>query len=498
MRNKSSYSKPATGMKNIPDRPVESKNALAFVLGNILQTREARQLLITLLPGFLEGWSGSNRVKQLFSKIINPMVDKQLSKPDDIFNNNEIQALFKDEAFVKKFTSLLPEMVNTFGDALSDTGICLEKASADTQKEFLKNLMSGTGRARSGKLLTSLAKILTGIHQTDPAFFAATIEPVFKKWIESVDFAEIKESVDGSSKDVMALTKMVNNTMWQYPSKIISLMSLLPSFVNLVTGSLNISIERFNALPPDLLTDIITAMLMEIKEEEIATLLNELTEISRKINVGSALLGEPGLPHLETALTIKIEAIVSKMDPKLFWKGKIALARLKAAVDDAMAEAVSNDPEFLKLSMINGPELSNIRLRSKNRNLAFLETLDEEELETVLQSKLLAVDTEEAAEWVNGLTSVVNRLWDQNPAIFTKFARQFLNSLDQDELAFTVTHLFEEIGEDLKPVARTFVPGLVEWVCDVLAPADDEYEEHAQRARNALGSLLMPKEVQKK
>jgi hypothetical protein len=43
-------------------------------------------------------------------------------------------------------------------------------------------------------------------------------------------------------------------------------------------------------------------------------------------------------------------------------------------------------------------------------------------------------------------------------------------------------------------MARAVVPGLVTWICDVIKPVDDEYEDDAARARQALRSLLATQE----
>jgi hypothetical protein len=486
-----SYSRKDTE-KKIEKRSGQSKDALVSLLRRILQTREIRQSLTSLVPLFFEAWSHNSKAKQLFSKLAGNIVKTQAGRPDDVLDKKELKALFNDETFVKNFARLLPEMVNAVIDILLNTGKCLEKASDNTKKELLQDLISKTGRGKSGELLTTLAKILTEIHQRDPRFFTDSIEPGFKNWVQSVDFAEIKESVDESGEDAIALVKMVNDVLWQYPSKVVSIVSLLPSLVNISIGSLECFIDKFNGLPPDLLTDIVTSLLKEIDDDKLAVIIDQLSEFGRKIHIGSKLLGEPGLPHFEASMALKIEAIVSKIDPEIFWKGKLALASLKADFTDTMIEAVSNDPDFLQLSMVNSSKISNIRLKSKNQHLASLDTLDDQELAGVLKSKLTTLDIEEAAENINYLIRIINRLWDQDPLILTKFVRPFLNSLDENELAFTATRFFEEIGEDLKPVARSFVPGMVEWVCDVLAPADDEYEDQARQARKALNSILKP------
>ena len=72
---------------------------------------------------------------------------------------------------------------------------------------------------------------------------------------------------------------------------------------------------------------------------------------------------------------------------------------------------------------------------------------------------------------------------------------RFSSAIDDDALAETAQHFFDDAGGYFRPVARSVVPGLVTWVCHVLKPEDDAYEEDAARAREALRSLLMPEEV---
>ncbi len=495
MNNQSLSAEKTKGIKMISSKPRQKGTALSSVLNSVLGTREIRQLLITIVPEFLDAWSGNSRIKKVVSGMAGYVVDKQLSRSDDLFEYNELGALFTDETFVKNFAALLPGLLDTLRDALSESVKTLDAASLGTQKELLDTLFSGSSESSTGELVTSAARILCKIHEIDPKFFAVTLEPAVQKWIASVDFAEIKEAVDGSGEDVLAFVEMVNSVIWQYPSKVIGIFSLLPSAANVIAGALNISVEKLNAVPPDLLTDIITSLLEEIDPEQVGEATTQISEIIRKLHVGSALLGEPGAPQLENALALKIQEIISHVDPIIAWKGRVALARLKASIDDGLTDAVAGDPKLLKLSMTNGPELSNVRKQSLNKWLSVLENQDDEAFENLLNVKLSAVDTQESAEGINSVIRIINRLWEQNPGICKEFVRQFINGIDDAELAFTASSLLDEIGEELKPVARSFVPGLVQWGCEVLAPRDDEYEEQAQQAREALKSLLIPEEV---
>ena len=140
--------------------------------------------------------------------------------------------------------------------------------------------------------------------------------------------------------------------------------------------------------------------------------------------------------------------------------------------------------------MIMGPELTNIRLKSLNQRLAAWESVDGEEMAKSFAQHLAAYDVQEIAEVVNNALRVINRLGDENPAVFAEFAGQMVNAIDNYELAESAKRFFNGVSKELRPVARAVVPGLVTWICDVIKPSEDEYEEDAAHARDALRFII--------
>ena len=111
-----------------------------------------------------------------------------------------------------------------------------------------------------------------------------------------IDFGEIKETVDGSAENITALAGMINEEMWQYPAKMVCLLSLLPALGNIVSAPSVKTIGPINNLAPDLLTDVILSLVRDIDGKSIGMLVNELCELVRKIHTGSALIGDTGKP----------------------------------------------------------------------------------------------------------------------------------------------------------------------------------------------------------
>jgi hypothetical protein len=190
-----------------------------------------------------------------------------------------------------------------------------------------------------------------------------------------------------------------------------------------------------------------------------------------------------------------LDEVVTQTDATTFWKARIGLAELKADFDQALTGAIDKNPEYIRLGMNKKPELFNIRIRSLNRKWSSLESMDDEELADTMAQRLKGYDVQEVAEVINNMVRTANRLWEQKPEAGAEMIRQFVNALDYDELDGAAKQLFGDMRQELRPVARTVVPGLVEWVCDVLQPEDDENEDDAARARDALRRLFMSEEV---
>jgi hypothetical protein len=495
MNNLNSKSGRRVGIHKVTHRFLQEESALPAILHDMLQTREVRESLISVVSEFLHVWAGKSWWKKMASKMGAGVVKNQLSQPEDVFAKKDIERLFESEQFMGHISELLPEVTNSVLEALVAGGRNLEGLSADRKRELFSDILTGTGKGYTGELLTSCARVLNHIHKDDPEFFARTLEPGFKEWIEAMDFGELKEAVENSEKDARATVEMANNVIWEYPAKVVMILSLIPSLLNMITQAAEISVEKLNEVPPDLLTDIVLSFVREINGGNVARVVDELTEIVRKIHTGSALLGEPGAPKLPKVLSELLDEVVTQTDATTFWKARIGLAELKADFDQALTGAIDKNPEYVRLGMNKKPELFNIHMRSLNRKWTSLESMDDEELADTMAQRLSGYDVHEVAEVFNNMVRTANRLWEQKPETGAEIMSQFVNALDYDELEGAAKQLFGDMRQELRPVARTVVPGLVEWVCDVLQPEDDENEDDAARARDALRRLFMAEEV---
>jgi hypothetical protein len=406
-----------------------------------------------MLPDVISVFAGASPFKQRIMGILAGFLQKSLARPTDGLEKAELRALFEDP-------------------------------------RFFADLVNG----RTGGLITQACRIINDLHQKDPEFFTKAFAPGFTTWVESVDFGEIREMVDTAATDGQAFIRMANQVLWQYPAKMVLLLSLLPSSLNFAADALQVSVGKLNELPPDMVTDVVLSFIRELNTPAIAGAINELTEVARKIHTGSALLGDPGAPELPKVLSRVMDEIIPKIDPATFWKARIALAEIRAAMDQALASSVKNQPDLKRLNMIKKAEIANIYLHATNRRLSDWDSETDEDLAAAFTDHLNAWDVQELAEVGNNLLRIFNRLGDASPALFADIASQFVNALDPFEVSDAAARVLNGLGEAAAPLARAVIPKLVVWMCGVLEPNDDEYEADAQEARAALRRLLSKEE----
>ncbi|MBE9520188.1 MAG: hypothetical protein IME97_03595, partial [Proteobacteria bacterium] len=139
-------------------------DALTGILSDILKTREVRQLLITVVPEFLNVWAGRSWWKKRLSKMAGSMVDNQLSQPEDVLGKDEIAALFENEKFIGNVAEQLPGVINGVVDALTAGSGSIERMSVEDKQQLFEDLLSKTGQGRTGAVLTRCARTLVDIH----------------------------------------------------------------------------------------------------------------------------------------------------------------------------------------------------------------------------------------------------------------------------------------------------------------------------------------------
>jgi hypothetical protein len=459
------------------------------VLSKIIQTEEFEKILQTLIPVIVSHWAGKSLIRKIVSRPAKNHLLKTFAG-----SNGHGPSLLKDQDLTCSLIETIPPLLNVLVNSFHEVLKTIETLPPDEKKEVLGKMLSNLKIGENGEALTAAMRIINEMHHINPTFFADQFQTGLESLIQRVDFGELKDLLDNSAGDAIAFVKMLNDVMWHYPAKMLLLISLIPSIANIAVASFKDTVMRFNDISPDLITDIALSFLREIDGRPIGEFINEVTELIRKLNTGSALLGEPGKPLFPRNLSRILEEALSAIDNELFWKARVAIAEGKESANNTMVDALRDNPELLISQLDNFSSLRNSRVRAISRKMSLMETLPEQDVADAISRGVSALDAQEMGEILNLMVLLSNRVRKLKPEIASALVTQFVDTLDLSEVQDMVKWIIDDLGEALRPLARVVVPQLVRGVCGWLAPEEDDNKEDVDIALNSLRTLLQNEE----
>lgn len=351
----------------------------------------------------------------------------------------------------------------------------------------------GTFPADLGKLITAWSARVSADHAEDPACHARARENSIRAFVENTDFGEVCGMVQGSQECAVKTVEIFNEQLWKYPAKVASILGAVLAAVNTSIRALRELLRPVEKnVGPDLLADLILSLLKGIDARSAGELSNSALELLRRIHTGSLLLGRAGRPLFQVYLTELLKEIGPQIDPQLLGKACIALAEDRQSVSYALADALQENPE-LALALVSAlGAAKNSAIRSRVHKLKVLSSLDPERLNQALARAGSDFDTFEAAEVVNTLFQLINRLHDTNPDLFAAVARSVADSLDPHEIRQTLQWLVPELLDAFRPVLVEIMPLIISGLCEMISPdggyANPEHEQAIHRLKATLGT----------
>ncbi len=460
-------------------------------LARMLETQQARRALADLLPHILNIYAGKSPLKKRIAGPVGRHLKRRFLEGEEGRRADDLKRLFSDPRFIQEIAGPAAEILRGLFEVISGVAAGIEALDTEEKKKLLSELMAKALTGQTGTLITQGCRILNDIHKDDPTFFAKALEPGVKAWITSMDFGELKTAMENAAADTHGVVEMVIRVLWQYPTKMVLLISLLPTIGNMILDAAGITLNQINQISSDLFADVILTFLKEVDAKAISRVIGETAELMRKLDNGSRLLGEPGSPQLPRAIGTLVDTLTADIDPLVLAKAGVAAAGIKAAVGEAVAEAVTCREDLRKTVLDRSLRVRNIRVRSLNRRLGFWESADDDEL----AGYLAGYDIQGLGDALNALLVMFNRVCDRQPELLPAMAEKLAAAIDLDELQKAAGRVFDQSAESLKGPARAFLPKIITWICGVISPEDDEYEEDAARARQALADLFAIQEA---
>ena len=400
------------------------QNFLAGLLAACTRTDEFKNLAASLMQELLGSWAGKSRLKKI-------------------------------AAFPVKWI----------------TGRIFRVKKKDLQATPVKDFLDDADTSQIGAVITSAAGYLNRVHQENPLYLSEKFGPAMSAVIAATDFGEIKEMVTGSSEDFAELARVVNEDMWQYPAKVVLLLSLVPDLLNIILASLVHTIRPFNNIAPDLLCDVVVSLIHDMDRETIGKLVNELSELVRKVHTGSALIGEGGKYAFPAEVSDLMSGIIRSIDIPLLLKSRDMLGEIKRLIELSFIDILEDNPDYAAdYFQSHFRSLTSLVRSWSIKADAFERLFTDEDVAREFASGMGELDAQDMADTINRLCLLFNNVRQHTPGTIKNFLTQHFASLEPSILSETAAWLIDDIVSSLKPLAPEIMPPVINGIAELIAP----------------------------
>lgn len=433
----------------------------------LAETDEFRRVVSALAPRAVEVWAGKSKIKRALARPVAKSIERGFSGSGG--EAAPVAALLGDREFLRAAARELPGLVNGVLGAMEAAARGLAALPAAERTHAAGELLDGIDVARAGRLFTSLGAILNGLHESNPEFISDALRPKIIEFIEHTDFGELKDAMDGSLEDVAALVRTVNEELWNYPAKFICLFSAIPTIVNMAVSALKETAAPMNRMAPDLLTDVVLALLESINGKEIGNLVNEFCELVRKIHTGSALLGEPGKPAFPRSVAKLTLDTLGAMDVGLMLKARDLLGEIREMSLLALISLGEQNPELARdFFRSHFRALVAFFRRWSHKADAFESLFSDEDVAEEFARGMGEIDAQEVAVTISRMCGIFNRVRERTPGIIKNTVAQTISSMDSYEVAETARWFTADMVEAFRPLAPEVLPPVIRGIADIL------------------------------
>ncbi len=450
------------------------------------RTDEFRQVMRAALPEVLDVWAGKSRIKKVLAGVAGRVLAKGFA-PRSGYAGSPVIETCGDPEFVRQASAQMPEIINAVIAGLGAFTKGLSDMPAEERRCHLKSIIDNTDLGGIGEIVTNLTKS-ANLHRNEPGFLTEALRPKVRSLISEIDFGEIKEAVDGSADGFIAVAGMINEELWQYPAKMVCLLSLIPALGNITVRSAVKTIGPVNELPPDLLADVIMSLVRDMDGKSIGMLVNQVSEIVRKLHTGSALVGDRGSHAFPAAVSRLAAETLAEIDIALLLKSQGMLREIRDLVKVSVIEVFEENPEIAAdFFQSHFRSLASwVRAWSRKAD-TFERVFSDEDIAREFARGMSELDAQEMAAATSSICNLFNQVRQLSPGTIKNFLSQFFNALDEQAVAGTAGWLVDDVVQSMKPVAMEIMPPVISGIAELMAPdgeMSDEMKKACEKLRN--------------
>jgi hypothetical protein len=447
--------------------------SFAGVAAEAVKTPEFRKLLHALLSGALDQWGGRGVIRPELARHARRILARQRVEPREGPTHPGLVDLLQHPDVVACIRNQLPVLTRRLIEMADLVAASLENADPAQQEAFFNQILAAFDTDKTGRITASLAGTIDRLHQNDPTLFADKTVQVLKRVVARVDFGELKRVFANSESDLRALGRKLNDLLFEYPAKLILILSFIPGISNHLLVYGEDLVKRFNALPADILADLLISFFKETDGQRAGKLIDNLAEFIRQVHTGSALTGDGGMPQFSVELARKTRAALKEVDTEVLFKAARALTDGHEALVASLYAAAGEDPGFPELALKHRIARTNAGNRLAKQTIDLFENLGEEEAAAAISAGLSEWNAYEFAERINAACAAANNLHQQSPDAVKHMVTEFVNTLDLYEIEETATWLSRDLTRACQPVLQTVLPVVIQDVIRCLT-ADGE------------------------
>jgi len=461
----------------------------------LLQTSEVRQALQVAVPEVLSAWAGESRFRTLVAALVARSARRGFAASRGGNGSPSLQALMRRPEHARQLAAQVPALLNRVLDAVTAVSEGIAQLPPEEKARVIDAVLGALDPALSGRLLTSLACIVNEAQAAEPVVSAERLRPAFREWLRGVDFGELKTTVDIVAENSAAVAGMVNEELWQYPTKMVCLLSMLPAAVNAGIQGLTKTLEPINGLAPDLVADVLLSLTRDVQGEAIGRLVNAACELLRKVHTGSVLIGEQSKPQIPATLAQLVDDVLRALDVGLLLKARAALADTGESTEAGALELLEKHPALVRDMILGRFRIRIAGLRRLARTTDLVErTLADDDLAAAITAGLAEVDAQELADTASRVLGMMNRVRATSPHLMRDVLAQTIGSLDQAEVREAVCGLVEDVVAAVKPMAQEIMPPVIRGLAELLTAGAHDGDD-VQSAVTALRDALAGNEV---
>ena len=324
-----------------------------------------------------------------------------------------------------------------------------------------------------GQLITLFAASVNENRQKSPEIKDLNRGKATKNFLSNTDFGEVLEMLEGCEEGALKTMQAFNEELWKYPGKFATIAAMVVPLSRIVTRCSREFLAPINKMiGPDLLADILLALVKGVDGAEVGHLVNAVKELIRRAHTGSLLLGKGDKSLLEIYLQDIMKEYYSVADPELARKLPIYFGEMKEAIANANAKALEENPKALLAKVSSAGAVKTSAIKAKSCKLKVLEGIEEADLKASVSVSMTELDTYEIADYINTGLKVLNKIYEADPNLISSTFRGIADSINSEEVSKTVRWLVPDLIDAIRPLSAAFVPALVQGLNELAASAD--------------------------